>query len=69
MILIIMGLDRSEVKVKRIFLLRCPKCKNLMKYHTYGNLGRKRKRCVYCGYSFQVKKAIVDLKGLKNKNF
>ncbi|MBS3131786.1 hypothetical protein J4212_05110 [Candidatus Woesearchaeota archaeon] len=41
------------------FLLRCPKCKNTMKYHTDTKiLTEKRKKCVYCGFSMSVRKAL-----------
>jgi len=65
----ILKMGNKKKKIMREFLLKCPKCNNFMKYHTSGNLDKKRKRCVYCGHSFLVKKAVVDLKGLKNKNF
>ncbi len=42
-----------------IFLLKCPKCKHDMKYHTDSKvLENKRKMCVYCGKSFKVKENI-----------
>ncbi|MBN2367789.1 hypothetical protein JXC34_02130 [Candidatus Woesearchaeota archaeon] len=37
-----------------MFLLMCPKCKNKMKYQPRGSLDGKKKKCVYCGYSFTV---------------
>ena len=43
-----------------MFLLKCPKCGNDMKYQTSDNiLSKKVKKCVYCGRSFTVKKHIV----------
>ena len=39
-----------------VFVLRCPHCKNTMKYQPLRpNLTNKRKTCVYCGKSFAVK--------------
>ena len=44
----------------KIFLLRCPKCKNTMKYGSKDCiLIGKRKQCVYCGFSMSVRKAIA----------
>jgi hypothetical protein len=44
----------------RIFLLRCPKCKNTMKYQSKDSiLTGKRKACVYCGKSFLVRKNLT----------
>jgi hypothetical protein len=44
-----------------MLLLRCPKCKNTMKYQQTGKLDNKKvKRCVYCGRSFLVTKQIVE---------
>ncbi len=40
-----------------IFLVRCPKCGNQMKYQTNGL--PKSKQCVYCGKNFQVKEHLV----------
>jgi len=42
-----------------IFLVRCPKCRNQMKYQTTGLLAGKSKCCVYCNRSFQVKDHLV----------
>jgi len=44
-----------------MFLLKCPKCGNTMKYQQMkeGFLGSKKKACVYCGRSFLVKDHIV----------
>ena len=43
-----------------ILLLKCPNCKNEMKYQnsTSGIMG-KSKKCVYCGKSFNVRDNIV----------
>ena len=43
-----------------MFLLKCPKCGNDMKYQTEDIiLSKKAKRCVYCGRSFKVKDHIL----------
>ncbi|MBI2102041.1 hypothetical protein J4204_05960 [Candidatus Woesearchaeota archaeon] len=43
-----------------MFLLQCPKCKNRMKYQSKDiYLSGKRKKCVYCGFSISVNKAVV----------
>lgn len=43
-----------------MFLLKCPKCGNKMKYDSRGMiLTKKRKRCVYCGFSMSVNKSII----------
>ncbi len=43
-----------------MLLLRCPGCKNTMKYQSKGtSLQGKAKRCVYCGKSYQVKSAVI----------
>jgi|MDTC01.2.fsa_nt_gb Zn ribbon nucleic-acid-binding protein len=44
-----------------IFLLKCPKCGNQMKYQAQDNnpLSKKRKACVYCGHNFGVSFSIV----------
>ncbi|MBW2983654.1 hypothetical protein KY361_00910 [Candidatus Woesearchaeota archaeon] len=43
-----------------MFLLKCPKCGNKMKYDSRGQvLTGKRKRCVYCGFSMSVNKSII----------
>lgn len=36
----------------KMFLVKCPKCKNNMKYQPKNEL--KKKRCVYCGHTFTV---------------
>jgi len=47
-----------------MFLLRCPKCRNQMKYHTSCLiLAGKKKRCVYCGRTYAVKDNIVKKLG------
>lgn len=56
----------TEVKIPRLFLLRCPQCRNTQKYHTYAkdrSSEGKSKRCVYCGRSFTVAKNIVEILG------
>ncbi len=49
--------------VKMIVLAQCPNCKNKMKAmpkaERLSDIGSKRKRCVFCGKSFLLKKAIV----------
>jgi hypothetical protein len=43
-----------------IFLLKCPKCKHDMKYESRDiYLRGKRKRCVYCGFSMNVRDNII----------
>ncbi|MBI4150786.1 hypothetical protein HY492_01540 [Candidatus Woesearchaeota archaeon] len=43
-----------------MLLVRCPKCKNTMKYHTPDNiLAGKRKKCVYCPSSFAVRPNLI----------
>ena len=43
-----------------MLLLRCPKCKQTMKYQPKDViLTKKVKRCVYCGRSYRVGKNIV----------
>jgi len=44
-----------------MLLLRCPKCKQKMKYDAANNINinKKRKKCVYCGKSFKVIDNIV----------
>ncbi|MEA3430959.1 MAG: hypothetical protein U9R08_06830 [Nanoarchaeota archaeon] len=44
-----------------MFLLKCPKCKNQMKYATRDSfLTKKVKKCVYCNKSFSVKDNILE---------
>ena len=43
-----------------MFLLKCPNCKHNMKYQGRDViLVKKRKKCVYCGFSMSVKDSIV----------
>ena len=43
-----------------LFLLRCPKCNNTMKYHTDTRLlAGKRKKCVYCPANFGVRDHLI----------
>ncbi|MBW2989264.1 hypothetical protein KY358_03005 [Candidatus Woesearchaeota archaeon] len=43
-----------------ILLLRCPRCRNKMKYESRDSiLTGKRKLCVYCNHSFKVRTNIV----------
>jgi hypothetical protein len=54
-----------------MFLLECPRCKNRMKYKPVGkssapaaaaatDVSKKVKRCVYCNFSMNVGKSIVQ---------
>ncbi|MBI2208319.1 hypothetical protein HYU50_02385 [Candidatus Woesearchaeota archaeon] len=44
-----------------MLLLKCPKCKNRMKYNSTGLISEKnKKRCVYCGHSYKVRESIVQ---------
>ncbi len=61
-------LKKSQVKKqlknnqrKKMLLLKCPKCKNKMKYQPAkaGKLSDKTKQCVYCGRAFKVSLNIV----------
>lgn len=52
--------------MNRMFLLRCPGCKNDMKYaenlnspFKKSNLSSKSKKCVYCGKNFKVLSSIL----------
>ena len=43
-----------------ILLIKCPKCKHDMKYESReGYLSGKRKRCVYCGFSMNIRDNLV----------
>ena len=43
-----------------MFILKCPGCKNTMKYQNMtSDLKGKNKKCVYCGKSFSVKNNIL----------
>ena len=43
-----------------MLILRCPKCKNEMKYQSRNSiLTKKRKQCVYCGKVFKITDYIV----------
>lgn len=43
-----------------MFLLKCPRCGNQMKYQGRdANIIGKRKACVYCNFSMEVRNAIV----------
>jgi len=37
-----------------IYLLKCPACRNKMKYSPMKAGDKKRKACVYCGKSFSI---------------
>ena len=50
------------VKTSRYFLIMCKKCGNSMKYMTYDKietLSKKTKRCVYCGFTNNIKKSLI----------
>ncbi|MFH0868202.1 MAG: hypothetical protein V1831_02730 [Candidatus Woesearchaeota archaeon] len=43
-----------------MFLLQCPNCKNKMKYQSLKPISEKnKKRCVYCGHSYKIRRAII----------
>ncbi len=42
-----------------IILVRCPHCKQRMRYQPQNNLISKRKTCVYCGRSFAINEDTV----------
>jgi len=44
-----------------MFILKCPKCGNTMKYNPlHGrDFSKKRKQCVYCGKSYSVRDHII----------
>ena len=44
----------------KTLLLRCPQCKNQMKYQPKGSVIGKKKACVYCGKSFDVRKNVLQ---------
>ena len=47
----------------KLFLLKCPKCKQSMNYHTKTTiLASKRKQCVYCGKGFKISENIIKKK-------
>ena len=44
-----------------MFLLKCPKCGNKMKYDYRGNsIIGKRKTCVYCNFSMDARKSVLQ---------
>lgn len=54
--------------MKKIFIVKCPKCGNKQKVSARFNstnwlnnpvLDKKTKKCVYCGHSFRYKKRIL----------
>jgi predicted nucleic-acid-binding Zn-ribbon protein len=50
------------IKQPKYFLIRCKKCGNSMKYMTLGaitELSKKNKRCVYCGFTNNIKKSLI----------
>ena len=51
----------------RVFTIRCPKCGNKMKYlpNNLNDFSNKKKRCVYCGHTFNVHKNINESRILK----
>lgn len=46
--------------------LRCPHCKEFMKYDGKSTTKNKRKVCVYCGKSFAVNRENIVLKNVEN---
>lgn len=43
-----------------MLLLKCPQCKNEMKYQTNDTLLKnKRKTCVYCGKNFKIGNYVI----------
>ena len=43
-----------------MFLLKCPRCKKQMKYQSKdGMIAGKRKNCVYCNMSMDVRKNVA----------
>ncbi len=52
-----------------VFKLKCPYCGNEMLYSSKTRFIKgKRKRCVYCGKSFEVSSAVVkDLNAINTK--
>ncbi|HLD97271.1 MAG TPA: hypothetical protein VI934_02920 [Candidatus Nanoarchaeia archaeon] len=53
------------VLLVKMFLLECPRCKNRMKYAPASasesdDVSGKVKKCVYCNFSFNVGKSIVE---------
>ncbi|MFP4117309.1 MAG: hypothetical protein ACLFTR_00115 [Candidatus Woesearchaeota archaeon] len=60
-----MTLVMSQIP-NRMFLLQCPSCGKTMRYKENLNnprknsdIGRKKKRCVFCGNNFKVRECIV----------
>ncbi|MBI2144063.1 hypothetical protein HYU17_02835 [Candidatus Woesearchaeota archaeon] len=46
-----------------MLLLECPRCRNRMKYQSQkggSGVSKKVKRCVYCNFSINVAKAVVQ---------
>ncbi|MBS3132562.1 hypothetical protein J4470_00335 [Candidatus Woesearchaeota archaeon] len=42
-----------------MFLLKCQRCGNRMKYQTNSSVIGKRKACVYCNFSMDVRKSVL----------
>jgi ribosomal protein S27AE len=54
----------------KVFLVKCPKCGNSMKFlpvHLV-DFSKKRKKCVYCGHSFLIQKHINESRILEVEN-
>ncbi|MBN1377446.1 hypothetical protein JW949_03910 [Candidatus Woesearchaeota archaeon] len=51
------------------YILRCPNCKNTMKYkpRTKDFITNKTKRCVYCNHSFKIHPSLEKNRILKKK--
>lgn len=44
-----------------MFLLKCPRCGNSMKYQSRdASIIGKRKACVYCNFSMDIRKCVVQ---------
>jgi hypothetical protein len=43
-----------------MFLLECPRCHNRMKYQPKGPEVKGKKKCVYCNFSMDANKSIVQ---------
>ncbi len=55
---------------KFVFTVKCPYCGNLMLYSSKTRFVKgKRKKCVFCGHSFEVSKHIVGSKDEITREF
>ena len=54
------GFKHNNKHSKFVFTVKCPYCGNLMLYSSKTRFVKgKRKKCVFCGHSFEVSKHIV----------